>query len=273
MSWRYRNHDEQPRVKTEVEQLFPEKPMIINPFKIYYDLVEGAYEMLKGAIEVIENKCSKWGDDWRGSGKYALVSLPAGIAASNVADSHRWFRNSGWSTFAYTLGTIGGVVAGGMTAFNGGTPEAINSFFNLAQQTQVTDVGSFFTAMKESTGSMLSHGASFIAGGAIGGPAGFLGTVGGMFLASTAGATAFSMLKSARNFPVAIQRWNYTRKKIAAEKATPAKAAPAAPVPPLPATPQPQAGNAFNQTSAQPSQGNATRGNNIPSIPDYDPKP
>lgn len=249
MAWRYRNQET--RTKTEIEELFPEKPMVINPFKIYYNLIEGTYEALKGTIETIEDKCTKWGNEWRSSGKYAIISLPAGIAASNISDSHRWFRNSGWSTFAYTVGTIAGAVAGGMTAFSMGAPEAINAYFGFATQTPITGVGSFFSAMMESTGSMIAHAGSFIAGGAVGGPAGFLGTVATMFAASTAGATAFSLLKSVRNLPVAFQRWNYTRKKNAAEKAaqvTNASPAPAAPAP-TSGTASPAAGSSFNQTA------------------------
>ena len=269
MAWRYRNHNENSRTQTEVEELFPEKPMVINPFKIYYNLVEGGYAALKGAIETIEDKCSKAGNNWRGSGKYAIVSLPAGIAANNIADSHRWFRNSGWSTFAYTVGTIAGVIAGGMTAFSMGAPEAANAALGFASQTPITGIGSFLSAMKDSTGSMLTHAGSFIVGGAVGGPAGFLGTVTGMFAASTTGALAFSMLKSARNLPVAFQRWNYTRKKNATEKTAQQTVAPA----PTPSAPAPSAGAPFNSTATPATSGPVQHHGSIPAAIKDDLKP
>lgn len=213
MAWRYRNYNEESREETEVEKLFPEKSLMINPFKIYFNLVDGSYKGLRSGIEAIENKCAKLGDKWRGNGKYALVSLPAGIAASNIADSHRWFRSSGWSGFSYLVGGVSGGVAGGLKAISLGMPQAVSGALGFAAQAPVTGLGSFFSAMATSTGSMVAHAGSFLAGAAIGVPTGFLGTVAAMFVATAAAAVAFSALKSARNLPVAIQRWNYTRKK------------------------------------------------------------
>lgn len=250
MAWRYRNYNQEPREETEVEKLFPEKPLIINPFRIYYNLIDGSYKGLRSAIEAIEDKSAQWGDRWRGNGKYALVSLPAGIAAGNVADSHRWFRSSGWSGFSYIVGSIGGGVAAGVKAVSLGVPQAISAGLGFAAQAPITGVGSFFGAMATSTGSMLAHAGTFLGAAAVGVPLGFLGTVAGMFVATAAAAVAFSMLKSARNFPVAVQRWNYTRKKNAAEK--PSRSVPkAAPAPT--STLMGGAGQSFNATSATPA--------------------